>query len=220
MAASIGLATARAVAAVAVLTALVAADPASAVPVSAVPAPGVAAPAGLAGVARPAAAGLTDGARPAVAGPAAARRAVAVPAAEAPSEVFIELNPSTVEAGAWVGIRASCPDNGKAATVRSDAFGRTTVEPQAGFLVRSVRIADSQDPRSFTVRLTCPGGENATATLHVVARTRPSRGPATGFGGAAGDGGSGGPLILGGLLTLTAGLALGLVTLRRRRAAG
>jgi hypothetical protein len=118
-----------------------------------------------------------------------------------------------------VAIRASCPDNGESATVRSDAFGRVTVQPQDGFLVRTVTIPDRQDPRSFTVRLSCPGGQNATATLHVVAGDRPTRGPATGFGGTAGEG-SGGALVAIGLLTVAAGLAVGLFALGRRRTSG
>jgi hypothetical protein len=140
------------------------------------------------------------------------------PARAAPSDVFVEVNPNTIEAGKRVGIRASCPDNSRSATVRSDAFGRVTVEPKFGFLARSVTIPDNQDPRSFTVRLSCPGGQTATSTLHVVDRTRPSRGPATGFGGTA-DEGAGGALVAVGLLTIAAGLAVGLLTLGRRRAA-
>jgi hypothetical protein len=152
---------------------------------------------------------------PAFAAPAPAAALRAPLRAPAPSEVFVEVNPSTIEAGNRVGVRASCPDNSKPATVRSDVFGRVTVEPRFGFLTASVAIPDDQDPRSFIVRLTCPGGETATATLHVVGRTRPTRGPATGFGGTAGDG-SGGLLIGVGLLTVAGGLALGLLTLRRR----
>lgn len=152
---------------------------------------------------------------PALAPPAPA---LAAPAAPAADEVFVEVNPSTIEAGERVGIRASCPSNDKPATVRSDAFGRVTVEPRFGFLVRSVTIPSDQDPRSFTVRLTCPTGETATATLHVVNRTRPTRGPATGFGGTADTGfGLGGVLVVTGLLTVAGGVAIGLIALRRRR---
>jgi hypothetical protein len=138
------------------------------------------------------------------------------PAVAAPSEVYVEVNPSTVEAGGRVSIRASCPDNGRSATVRSDAFGRVTVEPRDTFLIRTVTVPADQDPRSFTVRLTCPDGETATATLHVVARDRPTRGPATGFGGAVGDEGAGGAIVAIGLLTVAAGLVLGVVAMRRR----
>jgi hypothetical protein len=155
--------------------------------------------------------------------------------AAAPSEVFVEVNPATIEAGERVGIRASCPDNDQNATVRSDAFGQVTVEPRFGFLARSVTIPERLDARSFTVRLTCPGGQTATATLHVVRAepadptpTRgatppptkgPTRGPATGFGGTAG-GGAGTALVAVGLLTVAAGITVGLLTLGRRRAAG
>ena len=143
---------------------------------------------------------------------------LAVPAA-LQDEVFVEVNPSTIEAGEQVGIRASCPDNNKAATVESDIFGEVTVEPRFGFLTASVKVPESQQPRTVVVQLRCPGGQTATATLHVVADDRPTQGPATGFGGTAGDG-SGGLLIGAGLLTIAAGLLLGVITLRRRRAYG
>jgi hypothetical protein len=131
-------------------------------------------------------------------------------------DVFVEVNPSTIEAGKSVGIRASCPDNTKQAIVRSDAFGETTVAPRDGFLTDTQPVPADTDPRSYTVRLTCPGGETATATLHVVTQTRPTQGPATGFGGMAGDGPGSGLLIGTGLLTIAAGALLGVLTLRRR----
>jgi hypothetical protein len=56
-------------------------------------------------------------------------------------------------------------------------------------------------------------------TLHVVRAGQPTKGPATGFGGTAG-GGSGGLLIGAGLLAIAGGVALGLLSLRRRRVAG
>jgi hypothetical protein len=158
--------------------------------------------------------------------------ALAAPVAwAAPSDVFVEVNPATIEAGERVGIRASCPDNDADATVESDAFGEVTVEPRFGFLARSVTIPDKLDARSFTVKLTCPGGQTATATLHVVRAapasptstrpptTGPTKGPATGFGGTAG-GGAGMALVAIGLLTVAAGIGLGLLTLGRRRTAG
>ena len=149
----------------------------------------------------------------------------------APSEVFVEVNPATNETGEQVGIRASCPNNDESATVESDAFGEVTVEPRFGFLARSVKIPEKLDARSFTVKLTCPGGETATATLHVVKAapasptatrtptTGPTKGPATGFGGTAG-GGAGMAVVAIGLLIVAAGIAVGLVTLGRRRVAG
>jgi len=161
------------------------------------------------------------------------------PAAAAPNDVFVEVSPGTIPAGDRVGLRASCPDNGKPATVRSDAFGQVEVRPRFGFLVRSVTVPAGRDTRTYTVRLTCPGGQTATATLHVVRgeratptptrratrppTPRPTRGPATGFGGTAGGGLGGGlgvGLVTAGLVTIAAGLVLGLLTVVRRRAHG
>lgn len=130
--------------------------------------------------------------------------------------VFVETNPSTVPAGDEIGLRASCEDNLTAATVDSEAFGSVTVSPRYGFLTATVRVPARTKADDYRVRLSCPGGQSATSQLHVIARDRPSRGPATGGGGTAG--GSTAPLLLGGGLTAMAGgLLLGIMHLRRRR---
>jgi hypothetical protein len=130
--------------------------------------------------------------------------------------VFVETNPSTVPAGDEIGLRASCDDNLTAATVASDAFGRVTVSPRYGFLTATVRVPARTKADDYRVRLSCPGGESATSTLHVIARDRPSRGPATGGGGTAGGGTA--PLLIGGGLTaMVGGLLLAMLQLRRRR---
>lgn len=131
--------------------------------------------------------------------------------------VFVETNPSTVPAGERIGLRASCEDSLQPATVRSDAFGTVTVQPRYGFLTASVTVPDTTRPDDYRVRLTCPSGVSATATLHVVARDRPTQGPATGFGATAG-GDAGALLIGGGLTAIVAGAGLGVLTARRRRA--
>jgi hypothetical protein len=132
--------------------------------------------------------------------------------------VFVETNPSTVPAGDEIGLRASCDDNLRDATVTSDAFGglRVVVTPRYGFLTATVRVPARTKADDYRVRLTCPGGEGATSTLHVVAKDRPARGPATGGGGTAG--GTAAPALIGGGLTAVAGgLLLALFTARRRR---
>ncbi|MEJ3745786.1 hypothetical protein WEI85_21150 [Actinomycetes bacterium KLBMP 9797] len=137
--------------------------------------------------------------------------------ARAAADVFLEINPETVQAGYLVGLRASCTDNTKPATVTSDAFSDVTVQPQSGFLTAVVTVPAGTDAQRYDVELDCPTGPSATARLNVLAGSEPSRGPATGFGGMAGDGG--GPLLLGGgLAALAAAAVLGVVTLRRRRA--
>lgn len=143
---------------------------------------------------------------------------LALPAAPASAAaIFVETNPSTVPVGDQIGLRASCEDNLQPATVRSDAFGSVTVKPQYGFLTATVTVPRTTLAAAYRVRLTCPSGVSATATLHVVARDRPSQGPATGFGGTAG-GDSGALLIGGGLTAIAAGVGLGVLTARRRRA--
>lgn len=134
------------------------------------------------------------------------------------ADVFIEVTPSTVQAGNQVNIRASCGDNNlSAATATSDAFGEVTLTPQDGFLVATVVIPANTPARNFRVKLTCPNGRTATTALMVINMTQPTRGPATGGGGTAG-GGRGTLVLTGGLAALAVGAAVGIVALRRRRA--
>jgi hypothetical protein len=130
--------------------------------------------------------------------------------------IFVESNPSTVPAGDEIGLRASCDDNLKAAEVSGDPIGTVAVSPRYGFLTATVRVPRTTRPGDFTLRLRCPDGATATTTLYVVARERPSRGPATGGGGTA-TGGAAPALIGGGLAAVAGGLVLGVLTLRRRR---
>ena len=130
--------------------------------------------------------------------------------------VFVEVNPSTVRAGDEIGIRASCDDNLKAATVTTDPTGAIVVSPRYGFLTATARVPATTDAGDYDVGLKCPDGKTAKSTLHVVARVEPARGPATGGGGTAPDG-TASILIAGGLVALGAGLALSVVATRRRR---
>ncbi|MET7968185.1 hypothetical protein [Micromonospora sp. NPDC005305] len=167
------------------------------------------------------------GALPAQAGPPArpAFSAALVPAAEPvpgqpgtqpPADlIFVEVTPSTVEAGFLVGIRASCRDNSVPATVVSDAFGRIQVQPQRGLLTASPMVRERTRPGNYRVKLECPGGQTASTMLQVVKRVQPSRGPATGFGGTAGSG-VGGLLVPVGLALTVAGAVVGVVASRRQ----
>ena len=139
----------------------------------------------------------------------------AVPA-QAAASVYLEINPSTVPAGDEVGLRASCDDNLKSATVSSGLFGSVTVTPQFGLLQATVRVPSSTKPGDYRIDLRCPDGKTATATLHVVAKVEPARGPATGGGGTAPERYAP-ALIGGGLAIFAAGAVLGVTTLRRRR---
>jgi hypothetical protein len=131
------------------------------------------------------------------------------------ADTFVEVNPSTVQAGLLVGIRASCRDNSSPATVESPAFGSVTVHPQAGFLTAAALVPEGTRPDSYRVRLRCTDGRTATTRLMVIAADRPSRGPATGFGGTTGDD-PGRLLFAGGLGATVLGVLVGLSALRRR----
>ncbi|MBU2669468.1 hypothetical protein KOI35_38755 [Actinoplanes bogorensis] len=140
----------------------------------------------------------------------------AAPAAAARAALFLELSPSTVPAGDEVGLRASCDDNLKAATVTSGLFGSVTVAPRFGFLTATAQVPGNTRPGDYRIDLSCPDGATASATLHVVAKVQPARGPATGAGGTAP--GRNAPLLIGGGLAIVAMAAgLGVVSLRRRR---
>ncbi|MFG2109050.1 hypothetical protein [Micromonospora chersina] len=130
--------------------------------------------------------------------------------------IFVEVTPSTVEAGFLVGIRASCRDNTVPATVVSDAFGRIQVQPQRGLLTASPMVRERTRPGNYRVKLECPGGQTASTMLQVVKRVQPSRGPATGFGGTAGGGGLGGLLVPVGLGLTVVGAVVGVAASRRQ----
>lgn len=132
------------------------------------------------------------------------------------ADIYVQMNPSTVQAGFLVGVKSSCTDNSLPATVESTAFGTVTVQPQNGILTAAALVPEGTDPGSYRVRLNCPDGKSASTMLNVVAADKPSQGPATGFGGTAGGGSGGGLLLYGGLTLIVAGVVLGLVTARRR----
>ncbi|MGC5019657.1 hypothetical protein [Micromonospora sp. DT47] len=130
--------------------------------------------------------------------------------------VFVEVSPSTVEAGFLVGIRASCRDNSIPATVVSDAFGRIQVQPQRGELTASPMVRERTRPGNYRIKLECPNGATASTMLQVVNGVKPSRGPHTGFGGATGPD-LGGLLVPGGLALTIGGAVVGIVAARRPR---
>jgi len=130
--------------------------------------------------------------------------------------VFVETTPSTARAGDEVGVRASCTENLKPATVVSVPLGKLTVSPRYGFLTTTAKLPTTTRTGDYKIILTCPDGKKASSTLHVVAKVEPSRGPATGGGGTA-PGRSAPALIGGGLAAIVAGMVLAVVNLRRRR---
>ncbi|WP_373306963.1 hypothetical protein [Micromonospora gifhornensis] len=145
---------------------------------------------------------------------AALQPPVAAPQQPGPN-VFIEVSPSTVEPGHLVGLRASCQDNSVGAIAVSDAFGRVAVQPQRGLLTGTAQVKDRVLPGNYRVKLECRGGESASTMLQVVRAVKPSRGPATGFGGGAG--GTSGLLLPGGLALTVSGMILWVVAARRRQ---
>jgi hypothetical protein len=141
---------------------------------------------------------------------------LAEPAVAGRAAIFLELSPSTVPAGDEVGLRASCDDNLKAATVTSSLFGTITVAPRYGFLTATARVPSNTRPGDYRIDLSCPDGHKAPATLHVIAKVAPARGPATGGGGTAPERQA--PLLIGsGLAVIAVALGLGALSLRRRR---
>ena len=138
------------------------------------------------------------------------------PAPARAASIYLEINPSTVPAGDQVGLRASCTDNLKPASVSSGLFGTVAVNPEFGLLTATVTVPATTKPGDYKIDLHCPDNKTASATLHVVAKVEPAQGPATGGGGMAP--GRYAPMLIGsGLVIFGAGVALGLISLRRRR---
>ncbi|XTZ15105.1 hypothetical protein ACQSSU_27280 [Micromonospora echinospora] len=157
--------------------------------------------------------------------------AVAVLVAAGPAraaDVYVQVTPSRAGPGELVGIRASCRSTQEAASVESDAFGLVTVHPQHGYLSGTVTIPTHTRPGTYRVKLLCVEGPNASTMLTVTAgghqpprpdgpsQPHPSRGPATGFGGADGGPDLGGLVVPGGLGITVAGLVLAMLAARRR----
>lgn len=139
------------------------------------------------------------------------------PAPALAGDIYVQITPTTVEAGHMVGIRASCSDNIEPATVESPAFGTVTAQPQDGLLTAAALVPEGTKAGRFRVKLNCRDGRNASTNLNVVAGGWPKRGPATGFGGSAGP--DAGDLLLGGGIAVTLlGAVLGMIALRRRNA--
>lgn len=155
----------------------------------------------------------------------------AAAAAQEPDDVFVEVNPSTIQAGLQVGIRAGCGEDPSPATVTSRAFGELTLSPSEGQrrLTGSATVPSGTGPGQYPVNLRCADGATASTALFVIDMARPTRGPKTGGGGtaagpagpdpSAGDGPVAGPVLAAGagIIALAAGAVL---LARRRRRAG
>ncbi|MGH3680604.1 MAG: hypothetical protein ACRDT2_10205, partial [Natronosporangium sp.] len=135
---------------------------------------------------------------------AAVGTALAAPparAAAAQVDVFVEVNPSTIQAGFQVGIRASCGEDLNPASVKSGAFGELTLTPQQGsrLMLGQGTVPSTTRAGEYKVDLRCANGATATAELFVLDMAQPTRGPKTGGGGTAGGGlGAAGPVLLAG----------------------
>ena len=101
---------------------------------------------------------------------------------------WIEVSPSTVQAGEQVAIKASCKDRVDEAKARSKVFGEVVLVPQWGFLVGDATVPADTRAGDYEVKLTCVKSGNAETKLKVIAKSRPSHGPHTGGGGLAGYG--------------------------------
>lgn len=131
---------------------------------------------------------------------------------------WVEVKPSTVQAGFSTTVRASCGDNLNPARVTSEAFADELALPQNGLLVATVTVPPDRKPNSYLVRVTCPNGRAATTKVHVLAMPAPARGPDTGGGALASESGDARPsMLVLGLATLATGGVLGLVRRARRR---
>jgi hypothetical protein len=83
------------------------------------------------------------------------------------SAVWVQVNPSTVNAGSTVTVRASCVDTNPA-TISSRAFVSTTVQPVDGIMSTAVLISADTRAGTFDVTVVCHNGSRATTTLTVI----------------------------------------------------
>ncbi|WP_203710426.1 hypothetical protein [Asanoa siamensis] len=132
---------------------------------------------------------------------------------------WIEVSPSTVQAGEPIEIKASCKERVDEAKAHSKAFGEVVLVPKWGFLTGEATVPADTREGEYEVKLVCAKSGHAETKLRVIAKSRPSHGPHTGGGGLAGSGSAGGDgtlALAGGLGAVVAGAGLA-VTLRRRR---
>ncbi len=114
----------------------------------------------------------------------AAGLALATPA-QAASGVWVSVNPSTITAGFQVGITGSCGENVNTASVSSGAFtSPVTLTPVNGVLSATAVVPTTTKAQGYNVTLSCASGNMATTTVWVVNNATPTKGPATGGGGA------------------------------------
>jgi hypothetical protein len=140
------------------------------------------------------------------------------PGAPAPAEgTWIEVSPSTVQAGEQVEIKASCKDRVDEAKAHSKAFGEVVLVPRWGFLVGDTTVPADTRAGDYEVKLTCVKSGHAETKLKVITKSRPTHGPHTGGGGLAGSDSGGTVALAGGLGTLAAGAGLAVAMRRRRR---
>jgi hypothetical protein len=146
----------------------------------------------------------------------AAMACLVLPAPAYADGAWVEVNPSSIQAGYRVGIRGSCQENLNDTVAKSKAFGEVKMAPEHGFVVAAVTIPSGTRAGDYEVKLSCANGSTATTTMYVLGMDTPTKGPASGGGGTAG--GASTPLVLtgGGLAAVVAGA--GLLAMRRRRA--
>ncbi|MEV4538275.1 hypothetical protein AB0J82_31290 [Asanoa sp. NPDC049518] len=130
---------------------------------------------------------------------------------------WIEVSPSTVQAGEQVEIKASCKEKVDEAKAHSKAFGEVVLVPKWGFLTGSATVPADTRAGDYEVKLSCVKSGHAETKLKVIERSRPTHGPHTGGGGLAGSGSDGTVALVSGLATLTAGAGLAVALRRRRR---
>jgi hypothetical protein len=89
------------------------------------------------------------------------------PAAARAADIFVEVSPSTAAAGDVVGVRASCDDNLRSATVVSDFAEPVELQPGFGWLTGQVRVPGDVAAGDYPLALRCASGMTAQSTLHV-----------------------------------------------------
>lgn len=140
--------------------------------------------------------------------------ATPVPPSQPPA-AGLQVNPSSVVAGTSIRLTASCSDS-NTASASSEAFATVNMSPAAsgGVLYADAIVRAGTAPGIYTATAACGNGAKLQNTFTVY--VAPSQGPATGGGGLAATTKT--PMVASGVILVAAGLGMGLLALRRRRA--
>lgn len=153
----------------------------------------------------------------------------------AAAAVLVQVSPSSITPGNQVTVHGNCGDSANTATVKSGAFAsQVTLHPVGSSLEAAVTIPADTVPGVYSVNLTCASGSQASTNLTVLGSGGSTPASTTGTGtvgeGPHTGGGflatqsesgltSGIGWLAGGATVMVAGVAIAVISTRRRKPA-